>query len=85
VTVLVIRERLLREERGFTLPEMMVTMVIMIVMLFALYSVFDMSLRVFAFGNNKTEAMESARLGRPLTLSRLRRGRRWRWRARRSG
>ena len=42
---------------------MMVTIVIMIVVLFALFSIFDMSLRVFAFGNNKVEAMESARLG----------------------
>ena len=60
---LVIKERFLREERGFTLTEMMVTIVIWIVMLFALYSIFDMSLRVFSYGNNKVEAMESARLG----------------------
>lgn len=58
-----VTERFLREERGFTLTEMMVTMVIWIVVLFALYSIFDMSLRVFGFGNNKVEAMESARLG----------------------
>lgn len=57
------KERFLRDERGFTLPEMMVTIMIMIVVLFALYSIFDMSLRVYAFGNNKAEAMESARLG----------------------
>src|SRR3712207_2757603 len=42
---------------------MMVTLMIMIVVLFALYSIFDMSPRVFAYGNNKAEAMESARLG----------------------
>ena len=36
---------------------------IMIVVFFALYSIFDMSLRVFSFGNNKVEAMESARVG----------------------
>jgi len=59
----VIKYRFLTEERGFTLPEMMVTMVIMIVMLLALYSIFDMSLRVFVFGNNKAEAVESAREG----------------------
>ena len=53
----------LRGEAGFTLTEMMITMVIWIVMLFALYSMFDMSIRVFGFGSNKVEAMESARLG----------------------
>jgi len=55
--------RLLREERGFTLPEMLVTMMIMVLVLFALYSIFDMSLRVFSFGNDKVEATENARLG----------------------
>jgi prepilin-type N-terminal cleavage/methylation domain-containing protein len=55
--------RLACEEGGFTLPEMMVTMVVMIVVLFALYSIFDMSLRVFSFGNDKVEAVENARLG----------------------
>ncbi len=48
---------------GFTLSEMMVTIMIMIVVFFALFSIFDMSLRVFSYGNNKVEAMESARLG----------------------
>lgn len=57
------KERLLREESGFSLPEMLITIVIMIVVLFALYSIFDMSVRLFAFGSNKAEAMESARLG----------------------
>jgi prepilin-type N-terminal cleavage/methylation domain-containing protein len=57
------RERLLREEGGFTLPEVLVTMMIMLTVLFALYSIFDMSLRVFSFGNNETEAVENARLG----------------------
>jgi prepilin-type N-terminal cleavage/methylation domain-containing protein len=55
--------RLLREERGFTLVEMTVTIMIMIVVLFALYSIFDMSMRVFSFGNDKVEATENARLG----------------------
>jgi prepilin-type N-terminal cleavage/methylation domain-containing protein len=55
--------RLLREQGGFTLAEMMVTMVVMITVLFALYSIFDMSIRVFAFGNDKVEAVENARLG----------------------
>src|SRR5829696_3685085 len=57
------KERVLTDERGFSLVEMLVTIVIMIVVLFALYGIFDMSLRVYAFGNNKAEAMESARLG----------------------
>jgi len=57
------RERFLKEERGFTLTEMMVTIMIMIVVFFALYSIFDMSLRIVSFGNNKVEAVESARLG----------------------
>lgn len=58
-----LRERLLGDERGFTLAEMMVSMTVMIVVLFALYGVFDMSVRVFAFGNDKVEATASARLG----------------------
>jgi prepilin-type N-terminal cleavage/methylation domain-containing protein len=53
----------LREEKGFTLPEMLVTIIIMMVVFFALYSVFDMSVRIFMFGSNKVEAVESARLG----------------------
>jgi prepilin-type N-terminal cleavage/methylation domain-containing protein len=52
-----------RDERGFTLPEALVTMMIMLTVMFALYSIFDMSLRVFSFGNDKTEAVENARLG----------------------
>ena len=56
-------ERLLKEEGGFSLPELLVTMMVMITVLFALYSIFDMSLRVFSFGNDKTEAVENARLG----------------------
>ena len=56
-------QRLLREEGGFTLPEMLVTIMIMIAVLFALYSIFDMGIRVFSFGNDKVEAVENARLG----------------------
>lgn len=55
--------RFFREESGFTLTEVMVTMMLMLVVMFALYSIFDMSLRVFGFGNDKTEATENARLG----------------------
>lgn len=57
------RERLLKDEAGFTLTELMVTIMIMITVLFALYSIFDMSIRVFSFGNDKVEATENARLG----------------------
>jgi prepilin-type N-terminal cleavage/methylation domain-containing protein len=63
VRLVAIRARFLREERGFTLPEMLVTIIIMMVVFFALYSVFDMSVRIFMFGSNKVEAVESARLG----------------------
>jgi len=55
--------RLRREESGFTLPEVLVAMVMMVTVLFALYSIFDMSLRVFSFGNDKVEAVENARVG----------------------
>lgn len=58
-----VRGRLVREEQGFTLPEMLVTMLLMVVILFALYSVFDASIRVFSFGNDKVEAVENARVG----------------------
>jgi type II secretory pathway pseudopilin PulG len=57
------RKRLVCEEAGFTLTEMLVTTMIMIIVLFALYGIFDMSLRVFSFGNSKIEATANARLG----------------------
>lgn len=56
-------KRVLREQGGFTLPEMLVTMMVMIVVLFALYNIFDTSVRVFSFGNDKVEAVENARIG----------------------
>ena len=59
----VMKARFLREEGGFTLVEMMVTLTIWIAILFTLYSVFDQSIRVYSVGNNKVEAAESARLG----------------------
>jgi Tfp pilus assembly protein PilW len=62
-SVIVMRKRLIKQESGFTLPEVLVTMFIMILVLFALYSIFDMSLRVFSFGNAKVEATDNARLG----------------------
>ncbi len=52
-----------REQSGFTLPEMMVTIIIMLTVFFALHSIFDMSIRVFGFGNDKVEAVENARIG----------------------
>jgi prepilin-type N-terminal cleavage/methylation domain-containing protein len=58
-----VRKRVVGEEAGFTLTEVLVTMMIMLIVLFALYSVFDMSIRVFTFGNDKVEATEQARLG----------------------
>jgi type II secretory pathway pseudopilin PulG len=58
---LLAKERFLREERGFSLPEMMTTILIMIVVFFALHSIFDMSIKVFSYGNSKAEAMENAR------------------------
>ena len=43
--------------------EMMITVLVMVPVLMALYSIFDMSVRASMVGNNKTEAVESARLG----------------------
>lgn len=55
--------KIIRDESGFTLPEMLVTMMVMITVFFALHSIFDMSIRVFSFGNDKVEATENARIG----------------------
>lgn len=52
-----------RDEDGFTLVEMLVTIMVMLVVLFALYNIFDTSIRIFQFGNDKVEATESARIG----------------------
>lgn len=57
------KKRLLVDERGFTLTEVLVTMMIMIIVLFSLYSLFDMTMRVYSVGNDKVEAVENARLG----------------------
>lgn len=57
------RGRVARDESGFTLPEVLVAMLMMLTVMFALYSIFDTSLRVFSFGNNKTEAVQNARVG----------------------
>lgn len=53
----------MREEGGFTLVEMLVTILVMMTVMFALYSIFDMSLRVYGIGNDKVEATENARIG----------------------
>jgi type II secretory pathway component PulJ len=53
----------LREERGFTLGEVMVAMTMMIVVLFALHAVFDATMRIFDLGSDRLEAVESARIG----------------------
>jgi prepilin-type N-terminal cleavage/methylation domain-containing protein len=63
VTRPILKVRFRKDERGFTLPEMLVSIVIMTFVFFGLYNIFEMSLRVFAFGNNEVEAMENARLG----------------------
>ncbi len=57
------KPRLLMDENGFSLTEVLVTMLIMIIVLFALYSLFDMTMRVYSVGNDKVEAVENARLG----------------------
>lgn len=54
---------MLEEEGGFTLAEVLVTTTLMVVVLFALYSIFDMSIKVLSFGNDKVEAVQNARLG----------------------
>lgn len=55
--------KLLRDQSGFTLIEALVAMLMMLTVMFALYAIFDAGVRVFRFGNDKTEAVENARLG----------------------
>ena len=50
------------EEAGFTLVEVMVAATMMFAVLFALYAVFDVSVRAFGYGGDKTEAVGDARL-----------------------
>ena len=57
------------DEGGFTLAEVLVTVTMMVTVLFALYAIFDTSVRIFGYGNDELEALESARLG----LSRMER------------
>lgn len=51
------------EEGGFTLPEVLVAMLLMLTVSFALYGIFDASVRAFAFGSERVEAVENARAG----------------------
>jgi type II secretory pathway component PulJ len=62
VRTVVVRMRLLKDESGFTLSEILVTTIIMVVVFFALHSVMDMSLKAFTYGNNKVEAVETSRV-----------------------
>lgn len=55
-------KRAIKNEAGFTLTEVLVTIMMMTMVVFALYSMFDMSLRVFQTGNSTVEANENARV-----------------------
>lgn len=52
-----------RGEDGFTLIEALVAMLVMVTVMFALYAIFDAGVRILRFGNDKAEAVESARIG----------------------
>ncbi len=54
---------IVREERGFTLAEVMIAMTMTVVVLFALHAIFDATLRIFDLGGDRLEAVESARIG----------------------
>jgi prepilin-type N-terminal cleavage/methylation domain-containing protein len=58
-----IRRPFLRDESGFTLPELLVAMTMMVTVLFALCSIFDTSVRIFRYGSDELKAVENARLG----------------------
>ncbi|MGH3087323.1 MAG: PilW family protein [Rubrobacteraceae bacterium] len=55
--------RIIKEQGGFTFVEALVAMLMMLTVMFALYAIFDAGVRIFSFGNDKTEAVENARLG----------------------
>jgi type II secretory pathway component PulJ len=63
VSVAGMRRRLLRDESGFTLAELLVAMTMMVTVLFALYSIFDTSVRIFSAGKDELKAVEDVRLG----------------------
>jgi prepilin-type N-terminal cleavage/methylation domain-containing protein len=52
----------LKDERGFTLVELLVTMVMMLLVMSALYGIFDMGIKVYTLGNDKVNAVENARI-----------------------
>ena len=52
-----------RDERGFTLPEVLVSMVVFSAVLFALYALFDASVAAFGAGREGLEAEQNARAG----------------------
>jgi type II secretory pathway component PulJ len=56
------RERMRKEERGFTLVEVLVSAMMMFGVLFALYAIFDVSVRAFGYGGDRLEAVGNARL-----------------------
>src|SRR5215211_4163806 len=51
-----------KEERGFTLVEVLVSAMMMFGVLFALYAIFDVSVRAFGYGSDRLEAVGNARL-----------------------
>jgi type II secretory pathway component PulJ len=51
-----------KEERGFTLVEVLVSAMMMFGVLFALYAIFDLSVRAFGYGGDRLESVGNARL-----------------------
>jgi type II secretory pathway component PulJ len=56
------RRHMCKEERGFTLVEVLVSAMMMFGVLFALYAIFDVSVRAFGYGSDRLEAVGNARL-----------------------
>jgi type II secretory pathway component PulJ len=51
-----------KEEKGFTLVEVLVSAMMMFGVLFALYAIFDVSVRAFGYGGDRLESVGNARL-----------------------
>ncbi|HSK85022.1 MAG TPA: type II secretion system protein, partial [Rubrobacter sp.] len=51
-----------KEERGFTLVEVLVSAMMMFGVLFALHAIFDVSVRAFGYGGDRLESVGNARL-----------------------
>lgn len=51
-----------KEERGFTLVEVLVSAMMMFGVLFALFAIFDVSVRAFGYGGDRLESVGNARL-----------------------